>query len=63
MFLIIRPISLCDVCFKIISNLLANWLKKVIPHLIDREQAGFVTDRCSFDNIIAIQEVAHSIEK
>lgn len=57
-----RPISLCNVCFKFISKILANRLKKVIPKLIGQEQVGFVADRCSFDNIITVQEVIHSVE-
>ncbi|XP_039115766.1 uncharacterized protein LOC120251270 [Dioscorea cayenensis subsp. rotundata] len=40
----------------------ANRLRLVLPLLIGREQAGFVSDRCSFDNIIAVQEIVHSLE-
>lgn len=47
-----RPISLCNVCFKIITKILANWLKSVLLSLIGREQVGFVSGRCPFDNII-----------
>ncbi|XP_039130894.1 uncharacterized protein LOC120267295 [Dioscorea cayenensis subsp. rotundata] len=57
-----RPISLCNVNFKIISKLLANRMQLVLPSLIGREQAGFVTNRCSFDNIIAVQEIVHTLE-
>lgn len=57
-----KPISLCNVNFKIISKILANRLRLVLPLLIGREQAGFVSDRCSFDNIIAVQEIVHSME-
>lgn len=56
------PISLCNVCFKIISKILTNCLKLVLPHVIVREQAGFVSSRCSFDNIIALQEIVHTLE-
>ncbi|XP_039138822.1 uncharacterized protein LOC120276159 [Dioscorea cayenensis subsp. rotundata] len=58
-----RPISLCNVCYKVISKILANRLKLVLPKLIGREQVGFVVGRCAFDNIIALQEVVHSLEK
>lgn len=56
------PISLCNVCFKIITKILANRIKIVLPHLISCEQAGFVAGRNPFDNIIAIQEIAHTLE-
>lgn len=37
-----RPISLENLKFKIISNVLANRLAKVLPHLISKEKKGFV---------------------
>lgn len=58
-----RPISLCNVCYKIISKLLTNRLKDVLPKVIGREQCGFVSNRSPFDNIIALQEVVHSMDR
>lgn len=58
-----KPISICNVCFKVISKILANWLKVCLPLLISKEQARFVSGRCPFDNIIALQEVTYSLEK
>lgn len=54
-------ISLCDVSYKIIFKILANHLKHVLAHLINREQCGFVSGHSSFGNIITLQEVTHSI--
>lgn len=56
-----RPISLCNVAYKIVTKILANRLKGVIGHLIGREQCGFIPGRSPLDNIIAAQEIFHSI--
>lgn len=58
-----RIISLCNVCYKIIAKILANRLKIVISNLIGGEQSGFISGRSSMDNIVAIQEIVHSLEK
>lgn len=42
---------------------MTNSLKTVLPKLIGREQSGFLAGCCPFDNIIALQEVVHSIER
>lgn len=39
-----------------------NWLKLILPSLIDKEQVSIVPGRCSFDNIISVQEVVYSLE-
>lgn len=33
-----RPISLCNVVFKIITKTIANRLKCILPHIIDESQ-------------------------
>lgn len=58
-----RPISLCNVIYKIVSKILANRLSSILPNLIGWEQSGFVAGRCPFDNIIALQEIVHSLER
>lgn len=47
-------ISLSNVSFKIISKILTNRLKFVLPKLIGCAQVGSVVGHCTFDNIIAL---------
>lgn len=56
-----RPISSCNVSYKIVTNILANHLKNVVDFLVDREQCGCVPCRTPIDNIILTHEVVHSI--
>ncbi|KAL3675799.1 hypothetical protein R1sor_025747 [Riccia sorocarpa] len=50
-----RPITLMSCTYKIISKLIANRLKKFLPHLIDVEQTGFVQGRRIEDNILTLR--------
>lgn len=56
------PIALCNVIYKLISKVLANRLKPLLPLLISPEQTGYVEGRQIMDGIILSNEVIHSLK-
>ena len=57
----LRPISLCNVIYKLITKVVANRMKCFMAHVISPNQCSFVPGRLSSDNIIVAQEVIHSM--
>ena len=57
-----RHISLCNVIYKIISKVIVNRLKPLLPNLISPEQSRFVEGRQILDGVILVHEVIHSLK-
>ena len=57
-----RPISLCNVIYKLVTKIIVNRIKTHMPTIISPNQCSFVPGRHSSDNIIVAQEVIHSMK-
>ncbi|XP_025635616.1 uncharacterized protein [Arachis hypogaea] len=56
-----RPISLCNVSYKVVTKVLANRIRNLMEKLVKPTQCSFVPGRHSSNNIINAQEVIHTM--
>lgn len=56
-----RPIALCNVIYKIVTKILANRIKPLLPYIISPNQSSFISGRNAIDNALILQEVVHSM--
>jgi hypothetical protein len=58
-----RPISLCNLCYKLISKVISNRIKPIMSHMLSKEQLGFLEVRRIQDVIGIAFECLHNMSK
>ena len=58
-----RLISLCNVCYKVISKIIVSRLRPLLSRMIDPTQVAFVPNKWITENVVIAQEVVHSFKK
>lgn len=59
----LRPISLCNVTYKLISKILANRLRPLLNRLISPNQSAFVPGRWIGENTLLVNEIVHTMKR
>jgi len=58
-----QPISLCNTIYKIVTKILVQRMKHLMPILVSPSQTAFISSRRGTDNVIMAQELMYTLEK
>eukprot|EP00253_Pinus_taeda_P007450 PITA_07450 len=58
-----RPISLCNIGYKLITKFIANRMRHILPKVIPENQGGFIHGRHLVDNFTLVQEAILSSQQ
>lgn len=58
-----RPISLCNIVYKIVSKIIANGLQLVLHKIIAPFQSAFVPGKSIQENSVMAHEIFHVLKK
>lgn len=58
-----RPIACCNVLYKVVSKIVANRLKMLLPRIITETQSAFIQGRLLMENVLLASELVKGYHK